>query len=232
LVKKGILTRLESGLYNIVPFESGHAGAYLGNPYVVARELVFKKTKSEKANYYLSHGSAMEIHQMVTQPQFVVYTTVSKQIKTHPTILGTEFRFVTTKEDQCFGVEKHWVEKSEMVLVSDIEKTIIDGLKLPEYCGGITEVAKGLWIKKNKISPEKLVEYAFRIDKGVIYRRLGFILETYQMADDFLLQKLQDKINKKHLLLDPTLIDEGHYNAKWKLRLNILEDELKTVIRT
>jgi len=232
LVRKGILTRLDSGLYNIVPFEMGQAREYLGNPYLVAREIVFKKAKSEKADYYISHGSAMEIHQMVTQPQLVVYTTVTKQVKKNPIILGTEFHFVTTKKEHCFGLEKHWAEKSEMVLVSNIEKTIIDGLKLPEYCGGITEIAKGLWIKKSEIDPEKLIEYALRIDKGVIYRRLGFLLEIYQMANEKLLQKLQEKISKKHLLLDPTLIDEGDYNSKWKLRLNILEDEFKAVIRT
>lgn len=232
LVKKGVLTRLGSGLYNIVPFEMGQAREYLGNPYLVAREMAFKKAKSEKAEYYISHGSAMEIHQMVTQPQLVVYTTVTKQIKKRPIILGTEFRFITAKKEYCFGLEKHWAEKSEMVMVSNIEKTIIDGLKLPEYCGGISEVAKGLWIKKNEIDSKKLVEYALKIDKGIVYRRLGFLLEVYQMADDNFLQKLQEKISKKHLLLDPTLIDEGNYNSKWKLRLNVTEDELKSVIRT
>lgn len=232
LVKKGILTRLDSGLYNIVPFELGQSKEYLGNPYVVAREIVFNKVKSESADYYISHASAMEIHQMVTQPQLIVYTTVTKQIKKHPIILGTEFHFVTAKKDHYFGFEKHWVEKSEMVLVSDIEKTIIDCLKLPEYCGGITEIAKGLWIKKSEIDPEKLVDYAIKIDKGVIYRRLGYLLEIYRIADEMLLQKLQEKISKKYLLLDPTLIDEGEYNSKWKLRLNIIEDEFKTVIRT
>ena len=232
LVKKGILIRLDSGLYNIIPFELGKSREYLGNPYVVAREIVFNKAKSESEDYYISHASAMEIHQMVTQPQLVVYTTVTKQIKKHPIILGTEFRFVTAKKDHHFGFEKHWVEKSEMVLVSNIEKTIIDGLKLPEYCGGITEVAKGLWMKKNDIDTEKLVDYALKIDKGIIFRRLGYLLEIYQMADENLLQKLQKKISKKCLLLDPTLIDEGEYNSKWKLRLNIMEDEFRAVIRT
>ncbi len=157
LVKKSILNRLDSGLYNIVSFELGWEKEYLGNPYLVAREIVFKKVKSENAEYYISHGSAMKIHQMVTQPQLVIYTTVTKQIKKHPIILGTEFHFVTAKKENYFGFKKQWIEKSEMVLVSDIEKTIIDGLKLPEYCGGITEVAKGLWIKRNEIDPEKLV---------------------------------------------------------------------------
>ena len=70
------------------------------------------------------------------------------------------------------------------------------------------------------------------MNKGVICRRLGYLLEIYQMADEILLQKLQAKISKKYLLLDPMLIDEGKYNSKWKLRHNVIEDEFKAVIRT
>ncbi len=113
-----------------------------------------------------------------------------------------------------------------------IEKTIIDGLKLPQYCGGITEVAKGLWIKRNKININKLVKYAFKVNIGVVFRRLGFLLDVYQVAEESLLKKLKNKISKKYLLLDPCLIDEGRYDSRWHLRLNILEEEFKAVIRT
>ena len=146
LVKKGILNRLGGKLYTIVPFNLGHTKEYLNNPYLVAREIALNMKKRNK--YYVSHGSAMSIHQMTTQPQFVTYTSVTQQIKKNPVIMGSKFHFVTMQKPHYFGVKKHWIETSEIIFVSDIEKTIIDGLKLPQYCGGITEVAKGLWIKK------------------------------------------------------------------------------------
>src|SRR5690606_26169353 len=48
LVKKGILNRLIPGLYTIVPFEMGTATEYMGNPYVVAREIVRRKQKAQE----------------------------------------------------------------------------------------------------------------------------------------------------------------------------------------
>lgn len=231
LVKKGILTRLVSGLYQIVPFELGYASTYMGNPFVVAREVVFHKLKNDQAEYCISHGSAMEIHQMVTQPQLTVYTSVTKQIR-NKNILGTDFHFVTNKPEYFFGLQKHWIDKSESVWVSDLEKTVLDGLKTPEYCGGITEVFKGFWMKRQEMSMTKLADYAEKLNVGAVYRRLGFLLETYGMNCPSELERLQRKMNASYLLLDPTLPSEGKYMARWRLRLNITQDELLAVVRT
>ena len=65
MVERGVTARLKPGLFILVPFEMGREREYLGNPYVVAREL------TGTPDYYISHSSAMEIHGMVTQPQFV-----------------------------------------------------------------------------------------------------------------------------------------------------------------
>lgn len=231
LVKKGVLTRLVSGLYQIVPFELGYATEYMGNPFVVAREVVFRKLKDKHAEYCISHGSAMDIHQMVTQPQLAVYATVTKQIRSKK-ILGTDFHFVTNKPAYFFGLRKHWVDKSETVWVSDLEKTVLDGLKMPEYCGGITEVAKGFWMKRHEMSMTKLIDYAEKLDVGAVYRRLGFLLETYGMDCPSELERLQRKMNLSYLLLDPTLPNEGKYLARWRLRLNVTKDELLVAVRT
>ena len=232
LINKGILVRLISGLYSIVPFEQGYTKTYMGNPYVVAREIIRHKCKEKDPQYFISHASAFELHQMVTQPQLVVFATVTKQIKQKINIMGTEFRFVTCKEKDFFGFKKSWVDKSEMIWVSDIERTVIDGLKIPEYCGGITEVAKGLWMKRNEINPDKLVDYAERIGKGAVYRRLGFLLEIYEIKCPNAIERLQRKLSMGYQLLDPSVLNEGKHNARWLLRLNVPEEEFLSVVRT
>lgn len=231
LIQKGILVRLISGLYSIVPFELGYTKEFMGNPYVIAREIVMQKMK-DNVFYYISHASALELHQMVTQPQLVIFVTVLRQIKQKVCIMGTEFRFIMCKKENFFGFKKFWIDKSEMILISDVERTIIDCVKVPEYCGGMTEIAKGLWMKKNEIDFEKLVEYAEKIDKGMIYRRLGFILELYGLSNERLLNRLQMKLTNYYLLLDPLLPDEGKYNSRWRLRLNVLEEEFLSVVRS
>jgi len=37
--RRGLVTRLRSGLYTLVPFELGRATEYVGDPYVIAREM-------------------------------------------------------------------------------------------------------------------------------------------------------------------------------------------------
>src|SRR4029077_13093608 len=144
-------------------------------------------------DYYLSHASAMDIHGMLTQPQLLVYTTSPRSLRGR-TILGTEFRFVRCKRRHLFGVAQHWVDKTQQVAVSDLERTVIDGLKQPEYCGGFSEVAKGYWMRRADVDVEKLVGYALRLDVGVVIRRLGFLLETSSVDAPKELERLQRKL--------------------------------------
>jgi predicted transcriptional regulator of viral defense system len=60
----GVATRIKPGLFILVPYKLGKEKEYMGKPLVVARELMSGK------DYYLSHGTSMNIHGMVTQPQF------------------------------------------------------------------------------------------------------------------------------------------------------------------
>ena len=48
LVERGVATRLRPGLYILVPFELGRTREYLGNPYVVARELMGGKPATSR----------------------------------------------------------------------------------------------------------------------------------------------------------------------------------------
>jgi predicted transcriptional regulator of viral defense system len=225
LVHRGVATRLKPGLFNLVPFELGSERDYLGSPYVVARELVGRD------DYYVSHPSAMDLHQMVAQPQRVVYTTTTQAIRPR-VVLGTEFRFVRCKPEHLFGSTEHWVTRTEKVQVSDLERTILDGLKQSEYCGGFTEVAKGFWMRRNDIDHGKLVDYALRLDVGAVIRRLGFLLETFEVNALRELNRLQENLTATYAILDPLLPDEGKFMARWRLRLNVDPDEIISVVRT
>ena len=125
LVRRGVATRLKPGLFILVPYELGRERDYLGNPLVVAREL------AGDPDCYISHASAMEAHQMVTQPQLVVYVTSPRSVRPR-TVLGTEFRFVRCKPEHVFGVTDHWTTKTDKVRVSDLARTVIDGLEQSE----------------------------------------------------------------------------------------------------
>lgn len=162
---------------------------------------------------------------------FKVYASVTQPIRPR-FVLGAEFFFIRCKPEHFFGIEDHWVTKTERVRVSDPARTVIDGLRLPHYCGGVSEAAKGLWIKKDELNLPRLVDYALRLDIGAVIRRLGFLLETFGLGSDAHISSLRQWLTDSYALLDPVLPDEGRYLARWRLRLNINPDELFSLVST
>jgi predicted transcriptional regulator of viral defense system len=221
-VHRGLVSRLKPGVFVIVPPELGSSSDYAGDPYLTAKRLA-GSTPS-----FISHASAMEIHRMVTQPQLVVFASSSKRLRSR-TLHGMEFRFVFIQPKHYFGTAKHWVTKQESVDISDLERTVIDGLRQPEYCGGITEVAKGLWMRHQDMQAKKLVDYALRISTGAVLRRLGYLLEFYAIAPQSELARLRDVLSETYVPLDPMLPKEGPHLRRWRLQLNITRQELESI---
>jgi len=220
--QRGLVTRLKPGLYNLVPFELGRATEHIGSPYLIAREV------AGNTPYYLSHGTALELHRMLTQPNLIIYVSCTRRIRPQ-TIGGYEYRFVLVTEVQMFGITKHWVTKEQSVMISDMERTIIDSLRRPDLAGGITEIAKGLWMKRDSLNIERLIEYALRLDVGAVLRRLGYLLERNGMANETTLRPLRNKLSATYQRLDPVLPQEGSFLSRWRLRLNVSSEELDAV---
>jgi len=223
--RRGLITRLRPGLYTLVPFELGRATEYVGDPYVIAREMC------EGRSYFLSHATAMELHRMVTQPQFTIY--VSSTLRTPPrSVHGHEYRFLTLKPADFFGLTQVWVTKQQSVTVSDKERTLLDALRQPQYAGGIPEVAKALWISRDGVKIPRLLDYAQHFSSGALRRRLGFLLELYQMASAAQLEPLRSKLTSTYDRLDPTLPKSGSFHSRWRLQLNVGIDELQAIPHT
>ncbi|GAH19585.1 unnamed protein product, partial [marine sediment metagenome] len=79
---------------------------------------------------------------------------------------------------------------------------------------------------KRSIDFEKLINYLENFDKFIVAKRLGFILQTYNLLDSKLINKFKKFINQKYYLLDPTLPSYPTYKNNWKLIVNISPDEL------
>src|SRR5215469_11857225 len=85
--QRGLVSRLERGLFVLVPPELGSVTEYAGDPYLTAKRL------AGDARCFISHASAMEVHRMVTQPQLTVFASSPKRLRNR-IIAGTEFHFV------------------------------------------------------------------------------------------------------------------------------------------
>jgi len=225
LVRKRWLVRLVPGKYLIVPLEAGLESIPMADRYVIAREVL------DPLPCYISHYSAMELHQMTTQPVNTVTVTVPRQ-RTSRIIAGVEYRFVYANPRSFWGWGPIWVTDQEQVQVSDLEKTLLDCAARPSLCGGLGELGKGLWLRKNDLDESRLVAYVQRLDHKAAAKRISFLLETYSLGRPETIAALQSLVNPRYALLDPTLPDEGPYRARWRLRINLDPEELKATVWT
>ncbi|MBU0606148.1 MAG: hypothetical protein KKH77_07665 [Candidatus Omnitrophica bacterium] len=223
LVKRGIVSRLKAGLFMIVPLEAGKN--YLENRYVIAGEII------RPNHYYISHASAMAIHGLTTQP--VLNVQISSTVRRKDMVVsGIKFYFYRVKPGAYFGLEEKWVTKQEKISVSDLERTIVDCLARPELCGGVSEAAKGIWSAKEKINYAKLLAYVKKSGIKAVAKRLGFILQLFDLPDKQMLAELKkySQSSEAYVLFDPSLKKTGKYLREWRLRLNFNPGELKSAV--
>lgn len=222
LVNRGILARIKAGLFLIL--QVGHENTQLRNWPIIARELAGKDP------CFISHISAMRIHGMTSHPIYKVYLTVQKR-KHDVTLSNITYHFVYTKQKHFWGQMTHWATKQEQVQVSDLERTILDGLDRPALCGGLTDVARGIWVAQKNINLEKLKQYAEKFRTKAAVKRLGFILETLNIAANWtptLLGLIENA--KDYVALDPQGPKEGKHLSRWRLQLNLNPEELKASV--
>jgi predicted transcriptional regulator of viral defense system len=225
LTKAGWLVKLKAGKYAIVPLSAGQDALPEANRLVIARELI------GRAPYFVSHDSALEVHNMLTRPVTSITITTTRRLLTR-TILRVPYRFVTARPRDMWGFTPVWVSPAEQVEVSDPERTILDGLARPELCGGVSEVAAGLQVRKADLDWAKLANYTRRLGNQAVAKRLGYLLEFYSLGTPQVLDKLHQLVGPSYALLDPLLPAEGRFVAHWRLRLNIDPDILKGVAST
>ena len=220
LVTRELVLRLKKGLYVVIPYDIS-AKDYFPNWCVVASHLA-----GEDANYYIAYYSALQLHSLTTQPNYTTQIVVNKRI--YPAVQkihDVEFQFIYRADKSFFGIKKMWPDSYNWVSCSDLEKTIIDCLYKPDYAMGITEVAKALYKAKDKLDYDKLLKYLNQFNKQVAVKRLGFLLELYEINTPIIEQLIKMK-TQTYLYLDPSYPQEGKINKRWNIKINF---DLETI---
>ena len=207
----GLVERLERGKYLVIPL-SARKGGYTLNEFVIGSELV--------EPYAISYWSALNYHGLTEQiPSTVFVQTTSRKKKRDLNVFGVRYLIIKISEPKFFGVEKVWIENVS-INISDREKTIVDCLDRPEYCGGVIEVAKAL---NNEVyGSDRLSRYAANMKNSGVIRRLGFLCD--HLGIPIVLPAIN---SRNYLYLDPTMPKKGVTDRKWRLKVNISLGELE-----
>jgi len=225
MAKRGLLLRIKRGLYYIIPYEMD-AESFMPDWHLLADPL------TKGVDHYIGYYSALQIHNLITQPSLKEQIVVTKQMKPSKlTIKGVSFQFIYHNEKHFFGSKKIWIDSFNKVLCSDLEKTFIDCLFKPDYAGGIVEVARAIYMSKDKINYSKLLEYTERFQSQAVIKRLGFLLETLDIQTN-ILKELQESKTDSYVILDTELPRNGKLISRWSVQQNIGIDTIMSAIYT
>jgi predicted transcriptional regulator of viral defense system len=220
LRRNGWIVSLRRGLYALSPTVPGVTPAH---EFEIAMALV------EPAA--ISHWSALHHHGLTEQaPRKVfVLTTTNASV---PRMRGpkakrngqgfrvgdTTYQFVQVRPKRFFGMDKVWIADAR-VTITDPERTLLDGLSMPQYCGDFAEVLHAFEVRSSDLDLQRIIEYALKLD-AASPKRLGWVLE-HQGVDPSKLEQLAALPIKGYRTLDPTGPRKGPTNTRWMIQENL-----------
>ena len=220
LHRAGAIRPIRRGLYEIL-------GDYVVYQTEIAMHLVNPAA--------ISHRTAFNRHGLTTQIPNVVFVTTTTQCsvprnrggryKDHGyahrgyVAGGIAYRITRVRPEHFFGTEPLWGD--DRVLITDVERTLCDGLARPDLCGGFCEVMEGFEEAHYSLDldQERLIGYAIRLGVPAA-KRMGWALEAVGVAAE-LLRPLAEIPTGSYRNLDPTLPRRGRCNNRWMVRENI-----------
>lgn len=220
LTKSGWLVRLRKGLYALSAAVPGVTAAH---EFEIAMALVRRAA--------ISHWSALHHHGLTEQTPrkvFVLTTADTPIPQTRSKRAGrkdggcpvghTIYRFIRVKPERFFGTEKVWVGDAR-VTVTDPERTLLDGLIMPQHCGDFAEVLHAFEVRGDRLDLKRIIDYALRLDAATA-KRLGWVLE-HEGIDSTQLGPLLNVSIKGYRTLDPTGPRKGPCNRRWTIQENL-----------
>jgi predicted transcriptional regulator of viral defense system len=172
----------------------------------------------------VAYWSALNHHGMTEQIPRTVFVQTNHPVRRRPKeALGFSFKVVSVSPKKFFGVVRDWINEQPFV-ITDKEKTIVDGLDLPKYVGGVGEIAKALKQAWEELDEAKLREYAARIGNSAVGKRMGYLMEALGFGDPEELRKAIS-LAPGFSPLDPTLPKRGKHNRRWGLLINVEVEE-------
>lgn len=218
LEEGGWIERLSKGRYLIVPLEAGPEAIWSEDALVIASHL------AQPAS--IAYWSACHYWGWTEQvPRTVFVQTTQRKMQTTQVVLGVQYKFVRVHPRKFFGHITRTTERGEFT-ITDREKTLVDALDHPEFCGGIRLVMEMLPATES-IDWDKLEEYLERMTSGAIYKRLGFLAERLGIRlalpeREKRLERWQSHLTGGYAPLDPGGPSGGRFDTQWRVRVNAL----------
>lgn len=225
LVRRAWLSRSSRGIYEVAP-----AWATAEQPYVPDRFSALASLLADRRQSYVAFFSAFELHDLLSQPAAGRMWVAVAKPRRPVRVAGNRVVWVVTEKSRFeWGIEKRWMGSRSFGL-SDLERTLLDGLHLPRHVGGISIVAGALQRAQSRIDSRRLLAHAEVFGIEAVRRRLGYLLETVlpgsALTRSSVRRLLPRTAGGRAPVLDPGLPATGEIHPRWSLRVNISREDL------
>ncbi|EFB42333.1 MULTISPECIES: type IV toxin-antitoxin system AbiEi family antitoxin domain-containing protein [Parachlamydia] len=213
--KQGHILRVRRGLYYSIPQGVDPSQCSI-DPFLIASKMA--------ENAVLAYGTALDLHGKIhtVQSKFIYLT--KKKTKEPFIFKDLTYQAVSVptallaSKNEGFGVQS--IDRlGQKVLITSLERTLVDVLDRPYLCGSWEEI----WLSLEAIEyldMDEVLKYALLLENGTTIAKLGFFLDTHQkalMIPDRYLEELL-----KHRPVKPHYMDRNHNQpqkmiTKWNL---------------
>lgn len=206
LIKSGLIDIIERGKYCRHNFR---------NEYVIGNFLA--------GDGVIAYWTALNLHGLTEQFPDTIFVQTAMQ-KRQTTVFGVSYKFVKVKKEKLTGVEMQGYGNNRF-RITDKEKTIVDCFDLPEYSGGLEELVRAF--VSTALDAEKMIAYCEAVNNISAIKRIAYLAELFKKDsfEHFIAYALT-RVNERYSLFDGTGNNEGTHITRWKLRLNINEQNI------
>ena len=201
---------------------------------------VFEIALSLHPNTYISHYSAIYLHQLTEQFPKTIYINLEQPKKTRTSSELSQERIdfafkgkQRVSKNRCkfhdneicilngkftgnFGIIKMITPDNSGLSVTGIERTLIDSVVRPEYSGGVFEILKAFENAKDILSINEMLATLKTIDYTYPYHQaIGFYLERAGYPENKI--KLVERMERQYDFYLTYNMKETEYSRKWKL---------------
>lgn len=198
----GYIMKIKRGLFVAIDLRDGEPAA---NKFVIAGKLT--------GNSYVSHFSAFEYYGYTNQHAYEMYVTSDTKFNT------LEFNGITYKRLSS-NIKNGVITFEDNVRVTDIERTILDGINDFEHVMGFEELLRCIG-SVPLFDEAKMLRYLKEYDKQFLYQKTGFILEHFRdelnISKDFLAECINNIGKSSRYLMSDKSKTEQKFILKWHL---------------
>jgi predicted transcriptional regulator of viral defense system len=218
LLRDGLIDRVRRGRYAIRPL------GMLGTTAAAESVLLAVAAGFSQIAHRVAYRSALDYLELLVHPSRSIQVALTKPTRSERLSDRPLTTVIESEDAVSVGAEKHGE-----TFVSNVERALLDAAARPELVGGIAVLAQALSAAVARVDPDRLRDYASRLQWGAALRRIGSIadaLDLHGLAGRLtpLVQPTSD------LDIEPGSRGSAWRDAKWRVRWDQSPEQLSNVV--